>query len=97
MPPLGNMPDSRSFGLRKNTVILVPSLRAALVEPLPRSQIARCASSSTITLPRGETCAKPSGSTLATRHGLAGKAVLIGSCRGFGILVKVDAPSGQQD
>jgi hypothetical protein len=50
-----------------------------------------------MTLPRGETCANPFGSTLATRHGFAGKAVLMGSYRGFGMLVKINAPSGQRD
>src|SRR5262245_53816119 len=91
MPPFGSMPDSRSFGLRKNTVTLVPSWRAAFVVPLPRSHSARWVSSSTMVLPRGETCAKPSGNTLPIRHVLAGNAPLMCSCKGFGMLAKTNS------
>src|SRR4030095_15636976 len=86
MPPLGKRPDSRSVGFLRNTVTLVPSRRLSLVEPLPRSQSARCSSSYTIVLPRGLTWANPLGSTLPTRHTWAGNAVLMCSCRTVGIL-----------
>src|SRR5438094_6366507 len=79
MPPFGKRPISRSCGFLKKTVTFVPSFRFWFVVPLPRSHNARCSSSKTIVLPRGVTCAKPSGSTVATRHTLIGKAVLI--CR----------------
>src|SRR5882724_6248434 len=85
MPPFGSRPDSRSCGFRKNTVILVPLARPALVEPWPRSQSPRCSSSKTMVLPRGLTWANPSGRTVATRQTLAGKAVLMCSWRAVGI------------
>src|SRR6266850_5771584 len=92
MPPFGSRPDSLSCGLRKNTVTLVPSARAALVEPWPRSHSPRCSSSTTMVLPRGVTWANPSGRTVATRHTFAGNAVSMCSWRAFGI--RPTGPSG---
>src|SRR5215813_5536007 len=85
MPPLGRRPLSRRAGFRRNTVTFVPFARLAFVEPLPRSQSARCSSSRTMVLPRGVTCANPFGSTVATKQTWAGKAVLICSWSAFGI------------
>ena len=45
--------------------------------------------SNAIVLPRGLTCAKPVGSTLATRHTFIGKAVLICSCKTLGIVANL--------
>src|SRR5215472_15834900 len=87
MPPFGSTPSSRSCGLRKKTVSLVPSARFSLVEPRPRSHRAIWLSSYTIVLPRGLTCANPLGSTLPTRHTFAGKAVSMCGCRILGIVV----------
>src|SRR5580700_11599711 len=94
MPPFGRMPSSRNCGLRKNTVSGVPSLRLALVEPLPRSHSAMCSSSNTIVPPRGVTCAKPLGSTEPTRHTFAGNAVLMCGCNTFGIFAMIRSPAG---
>jgi hypothetical protein len=49
----GNRPDSRSGGLRKKMVTLLPFARLALVDPRPRSHNAKCSSSNTMVLPRG--------------------------------------------
>jgi hypothetical protein len=43
--------------LAEKTVTLVPSARLALVDPRPRSHRAKCSSSNTFVLPRGETWA----------------------------------------
>src|SRR5436309_383651 len=92
MPPFGRIPSSRNCGLRKKTVSAVPSFKLALVEPLPRSHNAMCASSNTIVPPRGVICAKPLGNTEPTRHTFAGKAVSICGCNTFGILAIVALP-----
>src|SRR5436190_19417120 len=100
MPPFGKIPASRSCGFRKNTVTFVPSFRLPLVEPLPRSQSARCSSSNTMVLPRGVTCAKPFGKTVPIRQGVAGNAVLMCSWRTFGIFAKASSsgePRGTSD
>src|SRR5437870_11810385 len=86
MPPFGSTPVSRSCGFLKKTVTFVPSFKFSFVVPLPRSHKARCSSSKTIVLPRGLTCAKPLGKTVATRHTWIGKAALMCSWRTFGIL-----------
>src|SRR5438046_1638981 len=85
MPPFGSTPASRSWGFLRNTVTLLLSRRLAFVEPLPRSHSARWSSSYTMVLPRGVIWANPFGSTVPTRHTLAGKAVLMCSWRTLGM------------
>ena len=72
--------------MAEDIVTLLPSARLSVVEPLPRSQVARWSSSNTMVLPRGVTWAKPFGNTVAIMQTLSGNAVLIAACSFFGMV-----------
>jgi len=88
MPPLGRSPDSRSAGFLKEHGHLRPIAEVLVGRALAPLQSATCSSSKTIVLPRGLTWANPLGSTVPTRHTLAGNAV-------FDVLVQGSGNLGQ--